>query len=52
MQFFLNDAKKQHFCGNMSLWSCWKSPCHAFTSPSCYLGEKSSLPVFCKCGEP
>ena len=39
--FFLNDAKKQHFSWNMSLWSCWKSPCHAF-----------SLPVFCKCGEP
>jgi len=26
--FFLNEAKK-HFCGNMSLWSCWKSLCHA-----------------------
>jgi len=25
---------------------------HAFTSPSCSLREKSSLPVFCKCGEP
>jgi hypothetical protein len=28
------------------------SPCHAFTSPSCSLREKSSLPIFCKCGEP
>jgi hypothetical protein len=36
----------------MSLWSCWKSPCHVFTSLSCSLREKSSLPVFCKCGEP
>jgi len=36
----------------MSLWSCWKSPCHAFTSPSCSLREKSSLPVFWKHGEP
>jgi hypothetical protein len=28
------------------------SPCHAFISPSCSLREKSSLPFFCKCGEP
>ena len=28
------------------------SPCHAFISPSCSLREKSSLPIFCKCGEP
>jgi len=35
--FCLNDAKKQHFCGNKSLWIYWKFPCHAFTSPSCYL---------------
>ena len=34
-----------HFCGNMSLWSCWKSPRHAFTSPSYTLREKSSLCV-------
>jgi hypothetical protein len=26
--------------------------CHAFTSPSCSPREKSSLPIFCKCGEP
>jgi len=32
-----------HFCGNMPLWNCWKSLCHAFTSPSCSLREKSSL---------
>ena len=31
--------KKTHFCENMS-------PCHAFTSPSCSLREKSSLPIF------
>ena len=37
--------KNPHFCENMS-------PCHAFTSPSCSLREKSSLPIFCKCGEP
>ena len=37
--------KNLHFCNNMS-------PCHAFTSPSCSLMEKSSLPIFCKCGEP
>ena len=37
--------KNPHFCENMS-------PCHAFTSTSCYLREKSSLPIFCKCGEP
>ena len=37
--------KKTHFCKNMS-------PCHAFTSPSCSLREKSNLPIFCKCGEP
>ena len=30
----------------------WKSPCHAFTSPSCSLREKSSVPIVCKCGEP
>ena len=40
--------KKQQIC----LWSCWKSCCHAFTSPSCSLSEKSNLPIFCKCGEP
>ena len=27
-------------------------PCHAFASPPCSLREKSSLPIFCKCGEP
>jgi hypothetical protein len=37
--------KTPHFCKNMS-------PCHAFTSPSCSPREKSSLPIFCKCGEP
>ena len=37
--------KTPHFGKNMS-------PCHAFTSPSCSLREKSSLPIFCKCGEP
>ena len=37
--------KKKNFCENMS-------PCHAFISPSCSLREKSSLPIFCKCGEP
>ena len=31
--------KNPHFCENMS-------PCHAFTSPSCSLREKSSLPIF------
>ena len=36
-------VKKTYFCENMS-------PCHAFTSPSCSLREKSSLPIFCKCG--
>jgi hypothetical protein len=36
--------KPPHFSENMS-------PCHAFTSPSCSLREKSSLPIFCKCGE-
>ena len=41
-----------HFWRRKSLWSCWKSSCHAFTSPSCSLREKSSLPVYCKCGEP
>ena len=40
-----NSGKNPHFCENMS-------PCHAFTSPSCSLREKSSLPIFCKCGEP
>ena len=38
-------GKKTTFLQNMS-------PCHAFTSPSCSLREKSSLPIFCKCGEP
>jgi hypothetical protein len=42
--------KNPHFCKNMSLWCCWKSPCHTFTSPSWSLKEKSSLPIFCKCG--
>ena len=37
--------KNPHFSENMS-------PCHAFTSPSCSLREKSSLPIICKCGEP
>ena len=37
--------KPPHFCKSMS-------PCHAFTSPSCSLREKSSLLIFCKCGEP
>ena len=32
--------------------SMTRSTCHAFISPSCSLREKSSLPVFCKCGEP
>ena len=40
-----NKMKKTHFGESMS-------PCHAFTSPSCSLREKSSLPIFCKCGEP
>jgi len=35
--FFLLCEETTNFCGNMSLWSCWKSPCHAFTSPSCSL---------------
>ena len=40
--FFFKWCKETtHFCGNMSLWSCWKSPCHVFTSPSCSLREKS-----------
>jgi hypothetical protein len=31
----------------MSLRSCWKSPCHAFTSPSCALcGEPWNSPMF------
>ena len=38
-------VENPHFCENMS-------PCHAFTSPSCSLREKSSLPNFCICGEP
>jgi hypothetical protein len=37
--------KTPHFCENMS-------PCHAFTSPSYSLREKSSLHIFGKCGEP
>ena len=44
--------KNPYFYGIISLWSWWKSPRHAFTSPSCSLREKSSLPVFRKCGEP
>ena len=40
------------FSRNMSLWICWKSPCHAFTSPSWSLRERSSLPIFCRCGGP
>ena len=27
----------------MSLWIIWKSPCHAFTTPSCSLRKKSSF---------
>ena len=53
MQFYFKWCEETtHFCRNMSLWSCWKSPCHVFTSLSCSLREKSSLPIFCKCGEP
>ena len=53
MRFFFKWWEETtHFCGIMSPWSCWKSPCHAFTSSSCSLREKSSLSVFCKCGEP
>ena len=54
MQIILrNDAKKSpHFCGIMSLWSCWKSHCHALSSPSCSLREKSSIPIYYKCGKP
>ena len=44
--------KNPHFCENMSLWHCWKSSCHAFTSPLWSLREKSSLPLFSKCDEP
>jgi hypothetical protein len=36
----------------MSLWSCWKSFCHTFTSPSCSLREKSGLPIFYTYDEP
>jgi hypothetical protein len=53
MQFYFKWCEETtHFCSNMSLWSCWKSPCHVFTSLSCSLRETSILPVFCKCGEP
>ena len=38
--------------GNLSLRSCWNFPCHAFISTSWTLRETSSLPIFCKCGEP
>ena len=54
MQIFKKNDEKQktYFCGIISLWIWWKSPWHAFTSPSCSLREKSSLSVFRKCGEP
>ena len=45
LQMQQKSEKKTHFGENMS-------PCHAFTSSSCSLREKSSLPTFCKCGEP
>jgi hypothetical protein len=44
LQMQKKSEKPPHFSENMS-------PCHAFTSPSCSLREKSSLPIFCKCGE-
>ena len=44
LQMQNKSEKNPHFCENMS-------PCHAFTSPLCSLREKSSLPIFCKCGE-
>ena len=31
-----NDVKKQYIFLQKCLWSYWKSPCHAFTSPSCF----------------
>ena len=49
---FFNDAKKQYIFAETCLYEAVGSLRHAFTSPSCSLREKSSLPVFCKCGEP
>ena len=49
---YKKNVKKKHIFAKTCLWRCWKSPCHAFTSLSWSLREKSSLPVFCKCGEP
>ena len=51
--FFLNDAKKPHIFAEAYLYEAvGRISCHAFTSPSCSLTEKSCLPIFCKCGEP
>ena len=52
MQFFYNDAKKQHFCAETCLYEYAGNLCHAFTSLSCSLREKSSLPIFRKSVEP
>ena len=51
--FFKWYEETTHFCGNTSLWSCWKSSlCLHFSLMFNSLREKSSLLVFCKCGEP
>jgi hypothetical protein len=44
--------KKPHIFAESCLYEVVGSLRHAFTSPSCSLREKSSLPIFCKCGEP
>ena len=41
--FFYNDAKKQHFFAETCLYEYAGDLCHAFTSLSCSLREKSSL---------
>ena len=43
---FLNDAKKQHIFVETCLYEAVGSLCHVFTSHSCSLMEKSSLPIF------
>jgi hypothetical protein len=50
--FFYNDAKKQHFFAETCLYEYAGDLCHAFTSLSCFLREKSSLPIFRESGEP
>ena len=45
------NVKYERYKQEISKDTLQMSPCHAFTSPSCSLREKSSLPIFCKCGE-